>query len=255
MVRAPTWNPTRSWSMQASYGVLDEPERLEPGVDIDRTTVSSTYHSARARGWYTTFAQPPRLEAAGRANRRLPARVERRARGRRRVVRSRGERREGQLFAEGDPLHGAVFKVGGSASARRPRCAPCGTATSPVPESSTTSTSRRGRSTATTAAIPARGSSTRAGPCSELYWGARIPVRPAKDVDRAAREPGGPAWPTAPEPKPPHTRVARGRGGYSRRRARGHAAARAGARIARIERGPGTSPTAAPRGPPSSTGC
>ena len=42
-----TLNPSANWSLQASFGHLKEPEELEPGVDVDRTTASVTYNRAR----------------------------------------------------------------------------------------------------------------------------------------------------------------------------------------------------------------
>ncbi|MBS1715276.1 MAG: hypothetical protein JST30_13160 [Armatimonadetes bacterium] len=39
-----TYNPTPDWSLSASYGFLDSPEELEPGVDVHRTTASVTYN-------------------------------------------------------------------------------------------------------------------------------------------------------------------------------------------------------------------
>jgi hypothetical protein len=38
-----SWNPSLNWALQASFGRLDEPEQLEPGVDVDRTTVSAMW--------------------------------------------------------------------------------------------------------------------------------------------------------------------------------------------------------------------
>jgi hypothetical protein len=38
-----SWNPTRDWALQGSWGRLKQPEELEPGVDVDRTTASVTY--------------------------------------------------------------------------------------------------------------------------------------------------------------------------------------------------------------------
>jgi len=55
-VRA-SWQPTPDWSFQASFGQLESPEQLEPGVDLDRTTVSAIYNRPRPGGnWQTTFA-------------------------------------------------------------------------------------------------------------------------------------------------------------------------------------------------------
>ena len=50
-VRA-TWNPSRYWSAQMSYGRLKSPEALEPGVDEARTTASVQY----ARGGFSALA-------------------------------------------------------------------------------------------------------------------------------------------------------------------------------------------------------
>jgi hypothetical protein len=38
-----TWNPNERWSLQASHGRLTEPEQLEPGEDVERTTASASY--------------------------------------------------------------------------------------------------------------------------------------------------------------------------------------------------------------------
>ena len=45
-VRA-TLNPSINWALQASYGRLEEPEALHPGVDEARTTASVHYNSGR----------------------------------------------------------------------------------------------------------------------------------------------------------------------------------------------------------------
>jgi hypothetical protein len=50
-VRA-TWTPTPNWSAQLSYGRLESPEALEPGVDEARTTASVQY----ARGGFSATA-------------------------------------------------------------------------------------------------------------------------------------------------------------------------------------------------------
>ena len=53
-----TFNPSANWSLQASFGHVKEPEELEPGVDIDRTTASVTYDRPRGGGsnWQSTLA-------------------------------------------------------------------------------------------------------------------------------------------------------------------------------------------------------
>ena len=52
-----TWNPAPSLSLQGSFGHLEEPEQLEPGVDLDRGPISLSYHrSNEEEQWQTTFA-------------------------------------------------------------------------------------------------------------------------------------------------------------------------------------------------------
>lgn len=48
-----SWNPTRQWALQASYGRIKSPEELHPEVDVDRTTASAIYQTERTQ---TTFA-------------------------------------------------------------------------------------------------------------------------------------------------------------------------------------------------------
>lgn len=38
-----TFNPTRNWSLSASYGFLNDPESLEPGVDVHRIVLSALH--------------------------------------------------------------------------------------------------------------------------------------------------------------------------------------------------------------------
>lgn len=52
-----SYNPTPEWAFQASYGDLHEPEELDPGVDVARTTVSAIYNRAwDGNVWQTTLA-------------------------------------------------------------------------------------------------------------------------------------------------------------------------------------------------------
>jgi hypothetical protein len=48
-----SWNPTRQWALQTSYGRIKSPEELHPDVDLDRTTASAIYQTERTQ---TTFA-------------------------------------------------------------------------------------------------------------------------------------------------------------------------------------------------------
>jgi hypothetical protein len=52
-----TWNPSKAWSMQASYGALNSPEQLHPETDTQRITASISYHHAwEENHWQTTLA-------------------------------------------------------------------------------------------------------------------------------------------------------------------------------------------------------
>lgn len=52
-----TFNPSPSWSAQVSYGYLAEPEQLEPGEWVRRTTASVSHtRAAGATHWSTTLA-------------------------------------------------------------------------------------------------------------------------------------------------------------------------------------------------------
>jgi len=52
-----TYNPTRNWSLQASYGYLHSPEQLRPDEDVRRTTASAQYTFPLRSGgfWATTL--------------------------------------------------------------------------------------------------------------------------------------------------------------------------------------------------------
>ena len=49
-VRA-SWNPTRTLSLQGSWGHFEDPEQLEPGVDQKRWSASALYADEIAPGW------------------------------------------------------------------------------------------------------------------------------------------------------------------------------------------------------------
>jgi cyclophilin family peptidyl-prolyl cis-trans isomerase len=52
-----TLNPARDWSLQVSYGALNSPEQLTPGVNQRRLTASATWnHRLGAIDWQTTLA-------------------------------------------------------------------------------------------------------------------------------------------------------------------------------------------------------
>jgi hypothetical protein len=52
-----SWQPSPTWSLQASHGHLQSPEQLSPEVDVDRTTISAIHSRPLPTGtWQTTFA-------------------------------------------------------------------------------------------------------------------------------------------------------------------------------------------------------
>jgi hypothetical protein len=52
-----TWNPTKAWSAQVSYGWINSPEQLHTEVNVQRLTTSVSYHHRWASNhWQTTFA-------------------------------------------------------------------------------------------------------------------------------------------------------------------------------------------------------
>ena len=46
-----SWNPTRTLSLQGSWGHFEDPEQLEPGVDQKRWSASALYATEIAPGW------------------------------------------------------------------------------------------------------------------------------------------------------------------------------------------------------------
>ena len=61
-----TFNPSKAWSMQVSYGDIHSPEQLEPEVNVERVTASASYHYAWARNnWQTTLAWGRNIEHPG----------------------------------------------------------------------------------------------------------------------------------------------------------------------------------------------
>ena len=107
-----SYNLGAQWSMQGSYGHIRSPEQLEPQIDVDRTTLSLSYNQPVARGTLqTTLAwgrnEPTHHEptsgfllesaAAWAGRHTLFARIE--------TV------EKDELFLEGEPLSGRVFRV------------------------------------------------------------------------------------------------------------------------------------------------
>lgn len=107
-----SWNPTGSWALQGSYGLLDSPEQLAPETDTRRGTVSASYHKAWGRNnWQTTAAWGINANDPGHTlhgfllESALNLKKTHTVFGRAETV------GKDELFPEGDPLHGSVFHV------------------------------------------------------------------------------------------------------------------------------------------------
>jgi len=107
-----TWNPTGNWSSQLSFGSLEEPEALEPGIDIDRTTFSTTYHLPLAAGWWQTTVAVGRNEKQPGESTDAWLLESALNFGNSTTVFARAESVDkDELFLEGDPLHDQTFRV------------------------------------------------------------------------------------------------------------------------------------------------
>ena len=105
-------NPSANWSLQLSLGHLKEPEELEPGVDVTRTTASVTYNRPRGGGsnWQTTLAWGRNVKDPGESTNAFL--LESTLRTGRHTVFGRGEAtQKDELFASGPHAH-QVFDVG-----------------------------------------------------------------------------------------------------------------------------------------------
>ena len=63
-----SYNPTRDWSLQGSFGRLSSPEQLQPRVSIRRSTASASYNAPLALWWQTTLAWGRNAPSAGQAS-------------------------------------------------------------------------------------------------------------------------------------------------------------------------------------------
>ena len=106
-----TWNPTPNLSMQASWGSIDSPEALEPGIDQQRVTASITYNRPLASGnWQTTLAWGQNDKNPGDATSAVL--LESALSWNAHTVFGRIEYTEkDELFEEGEPLHGETFGI------------------------------------------------------------------------------------------------------------------------------------------------
>jgi hypothetical protein len=58
-----SWNPTKNWSLQASWADVESPEQLHPDEDEDRYSASAIHTVERAQGgWWSTTAAFGRKE-------------------------------------------------------------------------------------------------------------------------------------------------------------------------------------------------
>ena len=107
-----TWNPTKAWSAQVSYGWLNSPEQLHPDVDTERFTTSVSYHKSwGAKHWQTTAAWGRNDNEPGKTldGFLLESMVNFHQTH---TVFGRAERAEkDELFEEGHPLEGKKFTV------------------------------------------------------------------------------------------------------------------------------------------------
>jgi hypothetical protein len=105
-------NPTQNWALQASFGRLESPEELHPGVDTDRYTASAIYNrGTRGGNWQSTLAwgrnrnRPGRTLDALLLESTLSVRTRHTFMGRAEVA------EKDELFEEGDPLGDRVYTV------------------------------------------------------------------------------------------------------------------------------------------------
>jgi hypothetical protein len=106
-------NPGSHLALQVSYGRLESPEQLEPGVDQDRTTASAMYDGHWNGGhWETTLAWGRNRNRPGNILDAFTAEAATRL-GEAHTIMARAERVEkDELFVEPDPRAGRVFGVG-----------------------------------------------------------------------------------------------------------------------------------------------
>jgi hypothetical protein len=110
-----TWNATKAWSAQASYGYLKSPEALEPETSVRRLTASATYQTRLAGNeWATTLAWA-RNDKRGPEGRSLSPAVLLESSyvvADKHTLFGRFEQVDkDELFAPGDPMQGQTFKV------------------------------------------------------------------------------------------------------------------------------------------------
>jgi hypothetical protein len=107
-----SWNPTRNWSLQVSYGRLDSPEQLEPDVSVRRTTASAIYDTDLPIGkWQTTFAWGRNAKDPGSTTDGYLLESALQVRKTHTFFARAEHVEKDELFDHDDPLHGQVFDV------------------------------------------------------------------------------------------------------------------------------------------------
>lgn len=107
-----SFNPTKNWALQASFGSIISPEQLEPDVDTRRTTASISYNQPFSNAnWQTTFAWGRNENIPGKVldGFLLESAIKIKEAD---TFLGRFERvAKDELFPEDDPLHGQKFTV------------------------------------------------------------------------------------------------------------------------------------------------
>jgi hypothetical protein len=111
-----SYNPTRNWALQVSYGRLASPEQIEPDVSVRRTTASAIYDTEIGSGhWQTTFAwgRNSNKTSNGPGNTTNAYLLESAYKWRdTHTVFGRAERVDkDELFLDPDPRHHEIYKV------------------------------------------------------------------------------------------------------------------------------------------------
>lgn len=107
-----SYNPTKNWSMQVSYGELKSPEQLEPDTDQHRTTASIMYDLPfNEHHWQTTLAWGRNDKQPGGQTDALLLESSLRLYERHTLFARAEHGEKDELFEAPDPLAGETFDV------------------------------------------------------------------------------------------------------------------------------------------------
>jgi len=106
-----TYNPSRDWSLQGSYGYLASPEQLEPAVSVRRSTFSASYNAPFAQWWQTTFAFGHNAPSSGPGSNAWLLESALRVAGAHTLFARLERVDKDELFREGEPLFGMSFTI------------------------------------------------------------------------------------------------------------------------------------------------